>query len=73
VISDWTHGLELRDYGIEYFIDWYRRRCALIVSAFVEELFQKRRDYLFLNPIIVNFPWARAGKESDALGTSSES
>ena len=58
--------LKLSHYGIEDLIHTYSRCRALIVSPFVEELFQERRNDLFLNPIIVNFPWTRAGEESYA-------
>ena len=58
--------LKLSHHGIEDLIHTYSRCRALIVSPFVEELFQERRNELCLNPIIVNFPWTRAGEESHA-------
>ena len=50
----------------KHFIHINSRCRALIVSPFIEELFQERRNDLFLNPIIVNFPWTRAGEKSHA-------
>src|SRR5206468_5071258 len=52
--------------GIEYFIDSYGRCCALVIAAFVEEFRKDWRNYLLLDPIIVDLPRARARKESHA-------
>src|SRR5947207_12845638 len=66
VRGSWNRGPKLSHKGIEYFIDAYCRCGALIVSPLVEELFQKRRNKFFLNPVVVNLPGARASTESHA-------
>ena len=44
----WCGSAELVHHGTEYFIYHDRGSCARVVAARIEELFQERRDELFL-------------------------
>src|SRR5438034_9554806 len=66
VRGSWNRGPKLSHNGSEYFIDGYGRCCALVIAAFVEEFRKDWRNYLLLDPIIVDLPRARARKESHA-------
>src|SRR5436190_4704822 len=61
--------VELRHHRTKHFIDGDSSCRAPIVSPLIEELFQEGGYDLFLNPVIVNFPRARARKKSHALRT----
>src|SRR6266496_1992519 len=67
VIGDPVVGsFELGEHGAHYFIHGDCRCRAVIVSAFIKEFAEKRRNDLFLEPIVVNLPRARAVKKSHA-------
>src|SRR5205809_3906350 len=59
-------SLELGHHGGEDFLNSNRGCCALIVPAFVKEFLKERRNDLFLNSVVVNLPWARAGEKGNA-------
>ena len=66
-------AFKLSHYGIEHFIYANAGCRALVVAAFVEEFFKERRNYLLLNTVTINLPWARAGEERDARSSGTKS
>jgi hypothetical protein len=67
VIGDAGGGsFDLNHHGAEYFLDADSGCGALVISPFVKELIEQGRDYLLLDPIVVNLPRTRTVEESDA-------